>query len=114
MYVNMTESQVRRFISIISRDEVFIQYPIYLLGWIDFHSLDSMSAEWDYAETDSTKMSLSLTFTRCLKNLPVNLEDFVKLSKTNPDVLFNEQTLDRIVQIVLVEQDTRISNKVLN
>lgn len=67
-----------------------------------------------FGETGSAKTSMSFLFGRTLKSLPVDLKEFVRLSKTNPDILFTEQTLDRLVQVVLVEQDTRISNKVVN
>jgi hypothetical protein len=55
---------------------------------------------------------MSMLFTRTLRTLPVDLSEFIKYSKTNPDILFTEQTLDRLVQIVFNEQDTRISTKV--
>jgi hypothetical protein len=55
---------------------------------------------------------MAILFSRTLKTLPADLAEFVKYSKTNPDILFTEQTLDRLVQIVLNEQDTRISTKV--
>jgi hypothetical protein len=55
---------------------------------------------------------MAMLFSRTLKTLPADLAEFVKYSKTNPDILFTEQTLDRLVQIVLNEQDIRISTKV--
>ena len=63
-------------------------------------------------EPDSAKISMSLLFSRALKSLPVDVSIFVKMSIDQPDLLFTEQTLDRLVQILLTEQDTNLSNKV--
>jgi hypothetical protein len=55
---------------------------------------------------------MAMLFSRTVRNLPVDLTEFAKLSKLSPDLLFTEQTMDRLVQVILAEQDTRISNKV--
>jgi hypothetical protein len=66
----------------------------------------------DPVESGSTKSSMTMLFSRTVRILPVDLAQFVKLSKLSPDLLFTEQTMDRLVQVILAEQDTRISNKV--
>jgi hypothetical protein len=77
------------------------------------HSYRSIARKMDDpVESGSTKSSMTMLFSRTVRNLPVDLTEFVKMSKLSPDVLFTEQTMDRLVQVILAEQDTRISNKV--
>jgi hypothetical protein len=51
-------------------------------------------------------------FDNSLLSLPVNLFNLVDLSKSNPSTFIFENTLTRLIVVLLNEQDNRISNKV--
>lgn len=65
------------------------------------------------AETDSinSQDSLSLQFHRILQNLPADVSSFVALSKSYPKKLFENNTLQQLLVVLLNEPDIRISNK---
>jgi hypothetical protein len=56
--------------------------------------------------------SLSEMFNSALASLPVDISEFVELSTFNASLIFTENIVNRLIVVLLNEQDKRISNKV--
>lgn len=65
------------------------------------------------AEADEdAPLSISEQLEACMQNLPVRLENLVLEAKANPYGFLTDNILNRIIVILLNEQDDRISDKV--
>lgn len=63
-------------------------------------------------ETEDQPLSISEQLDMCTQILPVRLEDLVIASKTDPHRFLTDNILNRIIVVLLNEQDDRISDKV--
>ena len=58
--------------------------------------------------------SMTSLFNRKLKALPADLSDFVEISIYEPYLIFTENLVNRLIIVLLNENDIRISDKVCN
>lgn len=63
-------------------------------------------------ETEDMALTISEQLDVCMQTLPVRLESLVDAAKTNPFGFLTDNVLNRIIVILLNEQDDRISDKV--
>ena len=77
------------------------------------------SAKRSEARTNSSltsgnfkRESLVAMFNRALKTLPADVYDFIEISQMDPALIFTENIVNRLIIMLLNEQDPRISDKV--
>lgn len=66
----------------------------------------------DNEDEQLRRESMAGLFNRLLRVLPVDVSAFVEIASYSPDIIFSENTAERLVVILLNEQDPRISDKV--
>lgn len=72
-----------------------------------------METEYDDEENEQYRReSMAGLFNRLQRLLPVDVSAFVEIASYAPQLIFSESIAERLVVILLNEQDTRMSDKV--